>query len=128
MGVVGLGTAVVECARVRLLIEKHGEAFLGRVFTPREVAACHASRLATEQFAARWAVKEAVARCLGPARKRDWTELEVGSRGGRTVVKCRGAAKAELRAAGGRLLASFAFCRTHATATAILVAKEAPAA
>ena len=38
--VLGLGTEIVECARVRAMIEEHGERFLTRVYTPEELRYC----------------------------------------------------------------------------------------
>ena len=70
--VVGLGTEIVECARVRGLIEEHGERFLARVYTPAEVRWCQTRASSTEQFAALWAAKEAVFKSLrmaGRARR-----------------------------------------------------------
>lgn len=38
MDILGIGTDIVECLRVRRMIEQHGELFLTRVFTDRELA------------------------------------------------------------------------------------------
>ncbi|MGC4001998.1 MAG: hypothetical protein QM811_02155 [Pirellulales bacterium] len=40
MSIQGLGTEIVEVLRIAKLIERHGEAFLGRVYTPRELSFC----------------------------------------------------------------------------------------
>ena len=37
MEIVGIGTDIVECPRIGRMIEEHGELFLTRVYTPREV-------------------------------------------------------------------------------------------
>ena len=63
--VVGIGTDIVECVRIGKMIAKHGELFLTRVFTDRELRYCQRSKAATEHFAGRWAAKEAVLKCLG---------------------------------------------------------------
>ena len=71
MDIVGLGTEIVECARVRALIEQHGERFLNRVYTDRERSRwCQARTNATEHFAAVWAAKEAVFKCPAHGRTR----------------------------------------------------------
>lgn len=40
-------------------------ALVGRTFTPDEIDYCRAAREPWERFAARWAAKEAVMKCLG---------------------------------------------------------------
>ena len=56
----GLGSQVMDCARVRKLIDQHGETFLKQVYTDREVQFCNGKSRTTEQFTALWAAKEAV--------------------------------------------------------------------
>jgi holo-[acyl-carrier protein] synthase len=120
--VVGLGTEIVECARVRGLIEEHAERFLARVYTPEEVHWCQSRPNATEQFAALWAAKEAVFKSLrlagrGPAV---WAQVEVDSRTGTPRVTVRGAVRERMAEAGvGTILLATAFTRHYATATAI---------
>src|SRR5262245_10264231 len=79
MEILGMGTDIVECLRVGRMIERHGELFLGRVYTEREVRFCQSRRRATEHFAARWAAKEAVLKALGQPWRRgvEWTDVEV---------------------------------------------------
>jgi holo-[acyl-carrier protein] synthase len=125
MDIVGIGTQVMECARVRKLIDKHGEAFLRQVYTDREVRQCNAKAHSTEQFTAVWAAKEAVLRSLGTTWRRgvDWTDVEVVcENGGPPQVVVTGAT-AELMAARGAasVLLTTAHCRTFATATSIAV-------
>jgi holo-[acyl-carrier protein] synthase len=124
MEIVALGTAIVECLRIRRMIERHGETFLRRAYTAREIGDCQASRRATEQFAGRWAAKEAVLRCLGlSAKSVDWTELEVRREpGGPPRLLICGAAKERARQLRvGDVLLAIAHCRGYATATAIAV-------
>src|SRR5439155_9903409 len=65
MEIVGIGTDIVECLRIGRMIEQHGELFLTRVYTEREVRYCQGRKHATEHFAGRWAAKEAILKCLG---------------------------------------------------------------
>jgi hypothetical protein len=37
MNVFGIGTEIIECVRIAKMIERHGELFLERVYTPEEV-------------------------------------------------------------------------------------------
>ena len=123
MDVVGIGTQVMECARVRKLIDRHGEAFLKQVYTPREVMACNGKTHSTEQFTAIWAAKEAVFRALGTTWRRgvEWTDVEViCENGGPPQVVVTGATRELLAARGvGPILLTMAHCRSFATATAI---------
>jgi len=125
MDIVGLGTQVLECARVRKLIEKHEEAFLKQVYTLREVRHCNGKAQTTEQFTAIWAAKEAVFRSLGTSWKRgmSWTDVEiVCENGGGPRVLVSGATVELMRNRGaGAVLLTMAHCRNFATATAIAV-------
>ncbi len=57
-----VGVDLVELERVRQIWEKHGERFLARVYTEREVAF---SRGRLPELAVRFAAKEAVSKALG---------------------------------------------------------------
>ena len=57
-----VGADLVEIRRIAALVERYGERFIGRVFTPGELADCGGR---AESLAARWAAKEAVAKALG---------------------------------------------------------------
>lgn len=125
MEIVGVGTDIVECLRVGRMIEQHGELFLTRVYTEREIRFCQSRRRATEHFAARWAAKEAVFKAMGrPWRKgMEWTDLEIHQEVGSavTVLLC-GATKDLAQALQvGNIFLSMAHCRAYATAHAVAV-------
>ena len=75
----GLGTDLIECARIARVLERQGERFLRRVYTPGERAYCEKMRNPTPFFAARFAAKEAVAKAfttgIGPYL--GWKSIEV---------------------------------------------------
>jgi holo-[acyl-carrier protein] synthase len=125
MDIIGIGTEIVECLRVGRMIEQHGEVFLARVYTEREVRYCQARRRAIEHFAARWAAKEAILKALGTPWRRgiEWTDLEIEEdSAGAPQVLLGGATKelaCNLRVAN--ILLSLAHCRAYATAYAIAV-------
>lgn len=125
MEILGIGTDIVECLRVGRMIEEHGELFLQRVYTEREIQACHTRRRAMEHFAARWAAKEAVFKALGrPWRKgMEWTDLEIiHDLGTNPQVVLAGATRdmaQQMRV--GSILLSLAHCRAYATAHAIAI-------
>ncbi|HEY5329087.1 MAG TPA: holo-ACP synthase [Acidobacteriaceae bacterium] len=77
--VIGLGTDLIEIERIERSVARFGERFLERVFTPGEIAYCHAKRGPAESFAARFAAKEAGAKALGTGISRgvSWKEFEV---------------------------------------------------
>jgi holo-[acyl-carrier protein] synthase len=56
------GIDMIEIERVAETIERQGERFLMRIYTPRERADCGER---VESLAARWAAKEATAKALG---------------------------------------------------------------
>jgi holo-[acyl-carrier protein] synthase len=131
MEIVGIGTDIVECLRVGRMIEEHGELFLLRVYTEREVRYCQSRQRATEHFAARWAAKEAILKCLNLSWRRglSWTDMEVRTEdNGKPQVMLCGAAKdiAEEQRISDILL-SLSHCRAYATAYAIAVRGSAGA-
>ena len=77
--VVGLGSDLIEIARIQASIDRFGERFLNRVFTPAEIAYCRLKKNAAESFAARFAAKEAGAKALGTGISHgiSWPEIEV---------------------------------------------------
>ena len=79
MSVIGIGTDIIECLRIAQMIERHGELFLARVYTPREIEYCSSRKAATQHYAGRWAAKEAVLKALGTgwARGISWQDIEV---------------------------------------------------
>jgi holo-[acyl-carrier protein] synthase len=123
MDIAGLGTQVVDCLRVRKLIDRHGETFLTQVFTPRELAFCRDRAKSTEHYAAVWAAKEAVFRSLGMTWKKGiaWTDIEVGfDNPVEPTIVVSGVTRAVFDARGVTAVRlSMAQCRAFATATAI---------
>ena len=69
------GVDLVDIARVREAIDRHGERFIARIFTQTEQREC-AGRFAT--LAARFAAKEAAAKALGCGiGVVSWLDIEV---------------------------------------------------
>ena len=77
--VLGVGTDLIEIARIQQSIARFGDRFLRRVFTPREIDYCRRKKNAAESFAARFSAKEAGAKALGTGISQgvSWLELEV---------------------------------------------------
>src|SRR5271155_432570 len=121
--ILGIGTDIIECPRIGKMIEHHGELFLRRIYSEREIRYCQARKHAIEHFAGRWAAKEAILKAIGTGWMRGiaWTDLEVrNSFTGEPKVHVCGAAKeAALRRGIGDILISISHCRTYATAYAL---------
>jgi holo-[acyl-carrier protein] synthase len=128
MDILGIGTDIVECLRIGKMIEQHGELFLRRVYTDREIRYCQARKHAIEHFAGRWAAKEAILKAIGTGWSRgiSWTDLEVrNNTGGQPKVLVRGGAKdAAILRGMGDILVSISHCRTYATAFAVALAAD----
>jgi holo-[acyl-carrier protein] synthase len=75
----GIGIDVVEVERIAAAIERHGEVFLARLFTPAERAYCTSKKVSSIHYAARFAAKEAVAKALGTGigSHANWLDLEI---------------------------------------------------
>src|SRR5437868_3366603 len=125
MEIVGIGTDIVECLRIGRMIEQHGELFLTRVYTAREIRYCQGRKHATEHFAGRWAAKEAVLKCLGTGWLRGlcWTDVEVRNdpAGKPQVLMCGGAKDQAQNLRIADIHVSISHCRAYATAYAIAI-------
>lgn len=123
MSILGIGTDITECLRIAQMIERYGETFLNRVYTPSEVRYCQSRKQATQHFAGRWAAKEAVFKALGTSWQRGlhWRDLEIrNDPGGRPVVALQAGARDLVVERGIRqLLVSISHCRSHAVAYAV---------
>ena len=122
MAILGIGTEIVECVRIAKMIEAHGEQFLERVYTADEIEYCLRTASANQQFAKRWAAKEAAMkamRCRNQGVR--WTDIEiVVSAGEGPALQLSGAASSYSEQVGiEKLHVSFGVCRTHATAYVI---------
>ena len=64
--IIGIGTDIVEIQRLQASIERCGDPFLAKVYTPEELADKPQNpQRAAEYLAGRWAAKEAFAKALG---------------------------------------------------------------
>lgn len=121
----GLGCDLVEVERIRGVLERHGERFLQRTFTPEEQAYCGGLKFPHKHYAARWAAKEAVSKAFttGIGGHLDWTSISVyhGERN-EPLVRLDDKAASLLRELGGTgVMISLSHTETHAMAVAALV-------
>ena len=77
--ILGLGTDLTEVPRIQRSLDRFGQRFLQRVYTPAEIAYCTSKKSAAQSLAARFAAKEAAAKALGTGISRGiaWRDLEV---------------------------------------------------
>lgn len=120
--VLGIGTDIVECARIARMIDRHGDVFLRRVFTAAEIEYCCDRKAANQHYAGRWAAKEAVLKALGTgwAHGIKWTDVEViNQQGGKPIIVLADRAREiSIEQAINEIMISISHCRDYATAYA----------
>ena len=128
MSIIGIGTDIIECLRIARMIERHGELFLGRVFTSLEIDYCSLRKTATQHYAGRWAAKESILKAMGTGWSRGirWKDLEILTEpSGKPHVQIEGTAWEICQEKGiSRILLSISHCRSHATAQAIALGTD----
>jgi holo-[acyl-carrier protein] synthase len=126
--IIGIGTDITECLRIARMIERHGELFIERVYTPEEIKYCQNRKQATQHFTGRWAAKEAILKAIGTGWRKgiSWRDMEIRNEpGGKPTVGIRGGVKDVVEQLGiTDIHVTISHCRSHATATAIAVGNE----
>ena len=84
MTIVGLGMDATEIERIAATVERYGERFLQRIFTPRELEYCMRRKNPAPHLAGRFAAKEAGMKAIGTGHAFGvlWKDLEVVRHGG----------------------------------------------
>jgi len=122
--ILGIGTDLVEIARIRRLLELHGDAFRHRVFTPAEIALAAERRHAPEFYAGRWAAKEAAVKALGCGFGAECghTDIEIlcGPEG-EPVLRCRALPPRLSRTAPDRLRWHISITHERSCAAAFVI-------
>ncbi|MEO1406573.1 MAG: holo-ACP synthase [Pseudomonadota bacterium] len=78
--IIGIGNDLCNIERIEKTLDRWGERFIKRVYTPVEIAKAEKRRLKAETYAKRFAAKEACAKALGtgvPRRGVHWTHMGV---------------------------------------------------
>jgi holo-[acyl-carrier protein] synthase len=97
--IIGIGSDLIDIRRVEKVIERHGERFLGRIFTDQERA--RAERRSANRrnyvatYAKRFAAKEACSKALGTGIRQGvwWRDMGVVNlRGGKPSMALTGGA------------------------------------
>jgi holo-[acyl-carrier protein] synthase len=93
--IVGTGIDIAEVPRIRQSIERFGDRFLQRIYSPGEIRYCDSKANRMERYAARFAAKEAAMKALGTGWSHGvrWRDCEVVRMpGGRPSIMFHGKA------------------------------------
>ena len=127
MRIFGIGIDVVGVARIASAIERHGEPFLTKIFTPAERGYCESRKDAAMHYAARFAAKEAASQALGTGigGNAGLHDLEVvHNDNGAPKLRLSGAAQAFANQQGiTEIQISLSHTREYAAANAIALAE-----
>jgi holo-[acyl-carrier protein] synthase len=99
--IIGIGSDITDVRRIAKVIDRHGQRFIDRVFTPVERAKAEKRRNRVETYAKRFAAKEACAKALGTGLRAGvwWRDMGVVNLpSGRPTLELTGGAKRRLEA------------------------------
>ena len=99
--IIGLGSDLVDVRRIARSIERYGERFLNRIYTPVERAKAEGRANSVETYAKRFAAKEACSKALGTGFRSGvfWRDMGViNLPSGRPTMKLTGGALKRLEA------------------------------
>lgn len=124
--ILGIGIDMEDVDRIRLAIERHGQRFLHKVYTPREIAYVDDKANRYERYAARFAAKEAAMKALGTGWNKgvQWKDLEiVNSPDGCPALRLAGGALSRAMQMGYRRV-HVSMSHTHGTAIAQVILED----
>jgi holo-[acyl-carrier protein] synthase len=99
--IIGLGSDLCDVRRIAKTIERHGDRFLNRCFTPIERAKAERRANVAETYAKRFAAKEACSKALGTGMRAGvfWRDMGVVNLpSGRPTMRLTGGALRHLQA------------------------------
>jgi holo-[acyl-carrier protein] synthase len=124
--ILGTGIDLAEVERIRAAIERYGERFLRRVYTPHEIAYVERKANRYERFAARFAAKEAGMKAIGTGWRGGitWHDFEVANEpSGRPTLRLSGRA-AQVAAALGVRRVSLSLTHTAQLGMAFVIVED----
>ena len=79
--ILGTGVDLAEVPRIKASIERYGEKFIRRIYTPAEIAYVERKANKYQRYAARFAAKEAGMKAIGTGWRRGvtWQDFEVAN-------------------------------------------------
>jgi holo-[acyl-carrier protein] synthase len=122
--ILGVGTDIIEVARIHSSYERFGERFVNRILLPDEIAYCLSHKAPAPFLAARFAAKEAISKAFGTGigAQLSWQDMEIRRKeSGEPYVVLHGGGETLLKSRGAKhVLVSISHTQAHATAVAIL--------
>ncbi|MFV0275931.1 MAG: holo-ACP synthase [Parahaliea sp.] len=122
---IGVGTDILEIARIDAVLARQGERFAARILTPQELADYRASRQPLRLLAKRFAAKEAIVKAIGTgiACGVSWQDVRIvhDANGAPGAELSGGAQAAALARGGSHVLLSIADEQHYVVAFAVLV-------
>ncbi len=118
------GVDIIEIPRIQQVLDRYGQRFLNRIFTPSEIEYC---RGRAPNLAGRFAAKEATMKALGTGvRGVGWKDIEVvRAESGAPSVKLHGRAKQRAeRLQLGEISLSMSHSREYAVAFVVAQREE----
>ncbi|MBS4035689.1 MAG: holo-ACP synthase [Ignavibacterium sp.] len=91
--ILGIGIDIIEIDRVKESIDRFGDHFLNKIYTPNELEYCLSKHNKYQHFAARFAAKEAIYKALSSEWGSDisWQDIDIMNEpNGLPVVKFSG--------------------------------------
>ena len=98
--ILGLGSDLIDIRRIEATMARHGERFLGRIYTPVERAKSDKRAQRAASYAKRFAAKEACSKALGTGLRKGvfWRDMGVVNLpGGKPSMKLTGGALKRLQ-------------------------------
>jgi holo-[acyl-carrier protein] synthase len=99
--ILGIGSDLIDIRRIEQTIARHGERFIGRIFTDVERAKAERRKNRIDTYAKRFAAKEACAKALGTGLRAGvfWRDMGVVNLpSGRPTMRLTGGALERLQA------------------------------
>ena len=130
--IIGLGSDMVDVRRIERSIERYGERFLARIYTPAERAKAESRANKIETYAKRFAAKEACSKALGTGFRSGvfWRDMGVVNlASGRPTMKLTGGALKRLQSitpAGCEAKIDVSLTDEGPTAQAIVIISAVP--
>ena len=122
--ILGIGTDIVEVARIKKMLERHSDSFSRRVLSDAEIERLNDRSDAATFCAGRWAVKEAVSKAFGTGIGKDCAMHEVSTLNnsdGRPEIVLHGTALETFQRMGGKSIhVSISHERQYACAYVII--------
>jgi holo-[acyl-carrier protein] synthase len=117
-----IGTDLILVKRIRKALNRWGDRFLNRVFTPEEIKYCQKKKFPEISLAARFAAKEAAMKAIGTGLSQEvsWKDFEV-IRDTKGKPEMKLSEKIKKRFGNKKILISLTHTRDHALAVALLM-------